>query len=131
MEKRAILLIFLLCSLNVQAAKKKTHPGCAIWWFFPGCPLAKLFGPDPFNIYPWKKFCKKYSSIETSAFCDKEKEKEVVDLDLDLGVDVEPLDEAQSRSEEPIFRRPRNPFKRLQYIMNLIILEYLIAVTTE
>ena len=108
MERKHILLILLICSLNVEGVRKKKHPGCAIWWFFPGCPLAKIFGPDPFNIYPWKKFCKKYSSIETSDFCDAK--KEAVEE-----VSVQPqVEEAQSRSEEPVFRRPRNPFKRLQ-----------------
>ena len=36
------------------------HPGCMIWWFIHGCPLAKVFGTDPFGLYPWEKFCKRY-----------------------------------------------------------------------
>ena len=49
-------------------------------WFLPGCPLAKLFGPDPFNIYPWDKFCGRYTDFDDSPFC-KEKARDITSME--------------------------------------------------
>ena len=43
--------------------------GCLVWWFAPNCPLARMFGVDPFRIYPWDKFCKVYSDFEDAEVC--------------------------------------------------------------
>ena len=40
-------------------------------WFLPGCPLASFFGPDPFNFYPWDKFCVNYTAFDDTKFCKK------------------------------------------------------------
>jgi hypothetical protein len=40
-----------------------------VWWFAPKCPLANVFGVDPFKIYPWDKLCKIYSDFETEEVC--------------------------------------------------------------
>ncbi len=42
-------------------------------WFLPQCPLARIFGPDPFGIYPWKRFCKRFSAFDNTDFCLKYK----------------------------------------------------------
>ena len=47
----------------------KKHPGCVIWWFLPGCFLGDRFGVDPFGIYPWKKFCRRYSDLQKHEKC--------------------------------------------------------------
>lgn len=77
-----ILVIFLAFTLSVtcESRGKKTHPGCIIWWFLPGCPLAKLFGPDPFNFYPWDKLCDKYTAFDDTKFC-KNLPRELMSLD--------------------------------------------------
>jgi len=61
----------------------KKHPGCLIWWFLPGCPLGDRMSVDPFGIYPWKKFCKKYSDLQKHEACKKyiEKNRDNVALD--------------------------------------------------
>merc|ERR1719412_1142819 len=53
----------------IDSKVKADHPGCFIWWFAPDCPLARLWKPDPFRIYPWGKFCKKYSAFTNTKFC--------------------------------------------------------------
>merc|ERR1712173_267489 len=49
--------------------RRRSHPGCLIWWFLPGCPLGDAFGADPFGIYPWQKFCRKYTDLEDHDLC--------------------------------------------------------------
>lgn len=57
------------------AAKKSRarpeHPGCLIWWFLEGCPLGRIFGVDPFGIYPWRKFCRRYPAFTELDQCKK------------------------------------------------------------
>ena len=50
-------------------ADQPEHPGCFIWWFLPGCFFGDTFGVDPFGIYPWEKFCAKYSSLSELEEC--------------------------------------------------------------
>ena len=47
----------------------RKHPGCFIWWFLPGCILGDRVAVDPFGIYPWKKFCRKYSDLQAHDIC--------------------------------------------------------------
>ena len=47
----------------------RKHPGCFIWWFLPGCILGDRVAVDPFGIYPWKKFCRKYSDLQKHKRC--------------------------------------------------------------
>ena len=35
-----------------------SHPGCSLFWFLPGCPLASVFGVDPQGTYPWETLCR-------------------------------------------------------------------------
>lgn len=65
--------------LSDVEAKKKNHPGCLVWWFAPGCPLANVFGADPFHIYPWEKFCVKYSDFKDTKFCENVEVQEELD----------------------------------------------------
>ena len=48
----------------------KKHPGCIIWWFLPGCVLGDRIAVDPFGIYPWEKFCRKYSDLQKHENCE-------------------------------------------------------------
>ena len=59
-------------NLEKRSATKapKKHPGCIIWWFLPGCFLGDRFGVDPFGIYPWKKFCRRYSDLKKHEKCE-------------------------------------------------------------
>jgi hypothetical protein len=44
--------------------KDVAHPGCVVWWFLEGCPLANWWGKaDPFGIYPWDIFCAEYPEV--------------------------------------------------------------------
>jgi hypothetical protein len=63
----ALLATTVLSSGNATIEKKQHHPGCLIWWFLPDCPLGIMFGGDPFGIYPWAKFCKRYTAFDE--FC--------------------------------------------------------------
>ena len=54
-------------TLPVEA--EESHPGCAILWFLPDCPLSHFLGVDPFNIYPWDKLCKDYSGPSMKNYC--------------------------------------------------------------
>lgn len=65
-----VLLVVLLVGCVASKPDPK-HPGCWVWWFAPHCPLAKMFGVDPFHIYPWKKFCKIYSDFSNAEVCEK------------------------------------------------------------
>jgi len=115
--KKAVILVPLLMVLFASSyaspiqARKKDHPGCAIWWFFPGCPLAKLFGADPFNIYPWEKFCKRYSSIETHEVCQDFKIKEKASIPVVLLKHKETENESRSEIDD-LIRGPKVSFKR-------------------
>ena len=84
-------MVIIATDASPIQARKKDHPGCAIWWFFPECPLARLFGADPFKIYPWKKFCKVYSSIEDHEVCRDFRPKAISTIEV--------TEENQSRSE--------------------------------
>jgi hypothetical protein len=70
---KSIVKIFLLIGIVGLTASNPElkHPGCWVWWFVPDCPLANLFGVDPFHIYPWKKFCKIYSDFANTKVCEK------------------------------------------------------------
>ena len=57
----------------------KIFLGCLIWWFAPKCPLAEIFGADPFRIYPWGKFCKIYSDFEGTDVCKTEEKPKIAD----------------------------------------------------
>uniref|UniRef100_A0A0K2SZW3 BPTI/Kunitz inhibitor domain-containing protein n=1 Tax=Lepeophtheirus salmonis TaxID=72036 RepID=A0A0K2SZW3_LEPSM len=65
-----LLRITLSIILVSNTIAKEKHPGCMVWWFVPGCPLEKIFGTDPFGIYPWKKFCIEYSDFESIPKCE-------------------------------------------------------------
>ena len=54
--------------ISTERALKK-HPGCIIWWFLPGCVLGDRIAVDPFGIYPWEKFCRKYSDLQKHENC--------------------------------------------------------------
>ena len=54
---------------STERALKK-HPGCIIWWFLPGCVLGDRIAVDPFGIYPWEKFCRKYSDLQKHENCE-------------------------------------------------------------
>ena len=84
MRKDALVLISVLLGASlllwspVQGAPKQDakatvpHPGCTVWWFIHGCPLARVFGVDPFHLYPWEKFCRKYpAAFGDIPECDK------------------------------------------------------------
>ena len=80
------LMFAILAQLATSATlerKKKEHPGCFVWWFAPDCFMAKWFGVDPFGIYPWEKFCKKYSSFENKEVCKKYVEEPIVTLPIE------------------------------------------------
>ena len=55
--------------VSTERALKK-HPGCIIWWFLPGCVLGDRIAVDPFGIYPWEKFCRKYSDLQKHKNCE-------------------------------------------------------------
>ncbi|TRY76493.1 hypothetical protein TCAL_00075 [Tigriopus californicus] len=50
-------------------SKKRTHPGCSIFWFLKDCPLGEIFGVDPFKMYPWEKFCTQYTGFKGIKQC--------------------------------------------------------------
>ena len=75
MKNLLILILLVAAFANRDVEAKKKHPGCLIWWFLPGCPLGKIFGTDPFGIYPWDKFCSQYEAFDDTEFC-KDKEEE-------------------------------------------------------
>ena len=77
-----VILAQLVASATLER-KKKEHPGCFVWWFAPDCFMAKWFGVDPFGIYPWEKFCKKYSSFENKEVCKKYVEEPIVPLPIE------------------------------------------------
>ena len=54
--------------ISTERALKK-HPGCIIWWFLPGCVLGDRIAVDPFGIYPWEKFCRRYSDLQKHKNC--------------------------------------------------------------
>lgn len=68
---RLLFFAVLLTSsaFMTESRAKKTHPGCIVWWFLPGCPFAYVFGPDPLRFYPWNKFCVEYSAFDNTEFC--------------------------------------------------------------
>jgi len=72
---RLLIFVILLASpasvICNPTEERQTHPGCIIWWFLPGCPLASFFGPDPLNFYPWEKFCVNYTAFDDTEFCKK------------------------------------------------------------
>ncbi len=39
--------------------------------FLNGCPLAKMFGVDPFGVYNYKLLCKRYSGLHKAKQCKK------------------------------------------------------------
>lgn len=81
---------------SVEARKtKKSHPGCYIYWFLDGCPLGSMFGSDPFKIYPWKKFCRKYSGLEETKQCKEIRKKQEEEL-------LESIEEMNVEEEEEI-----------------------------
>lgn len=86
--KSVIISIILLALIQSDSAQptsamstERTHPGCSIFWFLKDCPLGEIFGVDPFNMYPWEKFCRQYSAFkgikECQPFEKKEDEKEI------------------------------------------------------
>ena len=85
-----------------RASKKKQHPGCMVWWFLKDCPLGDTFGVDPFKIYPWHKFCVKYTAFDDLPQCKKyqkkadDKEEEVTKKDEEVVVE----DEEQPQPEK-------------------------------
>lgn len=83
MDRKTVLLLLLAINLAVVdprtiQSRKKEHPGCLVWWFLPDCPLGRIFGGDPFGIYPWKKFCKEYTAFENTEFCPTEAKSEAL-----------------------------------------------------
>lgn len=85
---RILFFAVLLTSpaFMTESRPKKAHPGCIVWWFLPGCPLAYVFGPDPLRFYPWNKFCGEYSAFDNTEFCSKksrEKEEQGKETDVD------------------------------------------------
>lgn len=83
--KIAILLALLVTLTSgkpskeeAKTIKKREHPGCFIWWFLPGCYLGERVGVDPFNIYPWEKFCAKYTKLADHKKCEMYREVEEV-----------------------------------------------------
>ncbi len=86
-------LLLLLVGLQnpIQAAE---HPGCGILWFLKGCPLAKIFGVDPFDMYNWNILCPRYSDLKDLPQCTKILGKEGDDDDDGL-VETSPRDESE------------------------------------
>ena len=89
------------CTKSSGRALKK-HPGCIIWWFLPGCVLGDRIAVDPFGIYPWKKFCRKYSDLQTHDKC-KGKVPQIKEND-EIGITFETNDvkEKQQLSESSV-----------------------------
>merc|ERR1712130_882866 len=78
-----IILSFLFTSVSAiptweGRAETLDHPGCAILWFLPDCPLTRVMGVDPFNIYPWDKLCREYSALAKHQVCKEQGEKKEV-----------------------------------------------------
>ena len=61
----------------------RKHPGCLIWWFLPGCILGDRIAVDPFGIYPWEKFCRKYSDLQKHQKCEDITNQIVDDKEID------------------------------------------------
>ena len=114
-RSKTVLLLFLLVvqlatSARLDKRKRKEHPGCFVWWFAPDCFMAKWFGVDPFRIYPWEKFCKKYSSFENMDVCKKYVEEPIVNLSVEndhVKVDKVEAEEdvIRSRATESVSKR--------------------------
>ena len=75
----------------------KKHPGCIIWWFLPGCFLGDRFGVDPFGIYPWKKFCRRYSDLQKHETC-----KHFLEIERDLDREIDATIKKEIRSDRII-----------------------------
>ena len=89
------------CSKSAGRALKK-HPGCIIWWFLPGCVLGDRIAVDPFGIYPWKKFCRKYSDLQAHDNC-KGKVPRIRESDeIDTVVEKEINDDEDQLSESSL-----------------------------
>ena len=114
---RLIILLLFIFSVTLTASSPsrresgtatstaKSHPGCAVWWFLNDCPLGNLFGVDPFGIYPWKKFCKKYSGLRNTSQCKKlkiketNKDKEIIELNNEEIEEVEGIGPRNNKLE--------------------------------
>ena len=83
------LLLVTFVTSNPLDVKVKKHPGCLIWWFAPDCAFATVFGSDPLNIYPWGKFCKKYSAFQNTKFCIKNEDEVMVDSNQEELIETE------------------------------------------
>ena len=75
----------------------KKHPGCIIWWFLPGCFLGDRFGVDPFGIYPWKKFCRRYSDLQKHEKC-----KLFLEIERDFDGEIDDIIKKEISSERII-----------------------------
>ena len=69
MRQLVMLLLISGAAFAAPPVKRAEHPGCMVWWFLPDCPLGKIFGADPLGIYPWEKFCKRYTAFDKTEFC--------------------------------------------------------------
>lgn len=112
----------------------KKHPGCIIWWFLPGCILGDRIAVDPFGIYPWKKFCRKYSDLQKHEICEgkipanrindeleaelgkEEEDDDVVEEELQLPLESDEISDVRSNIDH-------NDDKLISYIEKLEELE--------
>ena len=78
----------------------KKHPGCIIWWFLPGCVLGDRIAVDPFGIYPWKKFCRKYSDLQKHEICEGKVPANRINDELEEELEKEEEDDDDDNVEE-------------------------------
>lgn len=99
-----------LAATSLRTLSTKEHPGCLVWWFLPDCPLGKIFGADPFGIYPWEKFCERYTAFDETEFCKKTVKAEAAEEMEPKESHVELFD--KEKTDISVERRPRVSARR-------------------
>ena len=69
--------------------------------FLNGCPLAKMFGVDPFGVYNYKLLCKRYSGLRKARQCEKYIKAEEEDDEEEV-VAKEVVEEVEEEEEEDL-----------------------------
>lgn len=78
--------------------------------------MGKVFGVDPFGIYPWKKFCSRYSAFDDLEQCKEFLEQEGIQVEVNEEAEVvekleqEPAKAAPVDDDAVVFDDPTTEF---------------------
>ena len=75
-------LMFTIASSLPAPSSLPSHPGCTLLWFLPDCPLARVVGVDPFDIYQWEDLCEKYEAFALNEKCLEKNQKDDVQMEV-------------------------------------------------